>query len=420
MAELLKGRISDAEGLQEVLEIITTFKEVSQAVLDVTTPSISGKIGVAWGRFITGALITGSDEKGKKALRQLLIVRQGTFTFQDLEPQAGVELRQSLGIDLARTASVVPELNYKEAHFLYDLGEVPAGEAVVSAPAPLEYDVLEAWTQPRTQEELNDTIDLSDRLNPILVRTSKIQDLTDSSFNEPPLVDMTSVVEEGLGDAKLPYVHGLPQAEPMVAPISLPVMKTDAELTAVVEEPVPSPALYVDLKPFIQAQSATLEESPAENESAESLTGPTASTNTLLDSVFSAHIQTGPIEPSNSYASDRADLARQQKDFSSTSMGEKSPAQSPLPLEVVSSVSPPTPIKPKLSSSLLRAEVAGSSLSTSIEGSALPLQEKRGKDKNGVLIAVFCILFFVVSCAGTVTFGPQIWAFITTLLHLQH
>ncbi len=360
MAELLKGRISDVEGLREALEIITTFKEVSQAVLDVRAPSVSGKIGVAWGRFITGALITGSDEKGKKALRQLLIVREGTFTFNALEPQPGIELIQALGLDLARTAAVVPELNYKEAHFLYDLDDLPTGTPVISPSLQTEYNVLEAWSIPQTHEEHSDTIDLTDRLSPIIRRTKPIEDLSDSIFTEPPLVDVSESLLQ-------------------------PVIELSIEPAAIAEAVAPAPALYVDLRPLMQLQSAEIDNGDSTAQSVESLTGPTAAPNTLLDSIFSAHFSSGPIEPA-------------------------------IAAEPVSD--PPTAIvsKPKPSSPLLRVDDAELAQTIAPDESGPPVPVKPAPGNNKILIAIF-----VVSCAGTVfsSFGPQLLAMIKSLLHLQ-
>ena len=68
MNELLKGRISDADGLKEVLELVATFNEANNAVLEIDSETVCGRIGFAWGKFITGALVTEPEEKGRKAL----------------------------------------------------------------------------------------------------------------------------------------------------------------------------------------------------------------------------------------------------------------------------------------------------------------------------------------------------------------
>lgn len=170
MIELLKGRISDADGLKEVLEIIATFKEVGTAVLNVESEEASGRIGVAWGKFLTGALINDSEETGKKALRKLLGLRAGKFVFFDLDDEDApiVELRQQLGIDLIRAATVIPELDPKEAHFLYDADELespksaepiiatepePEPEFVLPIPAVAELPMDEPLPMPEATEE---------------------------------------------------------------------------------------------------------------------------------------------------------------------------------------------------------------------------------------------------------------------------
>lgn len=172
MIELLKGRISDTDGLKEVLEIIATFKEVSTAVLNIESEETSGRIGIAWGKFLTGAQINDSEVTGKKALRKLLGLRAGKFACFDLDDEETpiVELRQQLGIDLMRAAMVIPELDPKEAHFLFDADELEAPksaepiipaepesesepESVLPIPAVAELPMDEPLPMPEVTEE---------------------------------------------------------------------------------------------------------------------------------------------------------------------------------------------------------------------------------------------------------------------------
>jgi hypothetical protein len=144
--EILKGFIAPDEGLREALEIVTsTLKEVNSGVLEVKSGDVQGKIGIAWGRFITGAIIV-DGENGKKALRTLLQVRQGKFSFLDTQGAPVPELRQSLGIDLNGVVPYVPdEIKPSVTPWLFEpeeqvealnLKRAPAKPEPVSSPEP--------------------------------------------------------------------------------------------------------------------------------------------------------------------------------------------------------------------------------------------------------------------------------------------
>src|SRR6185437_1691367 len=99
MTAILQGRISPHEGLKEALEIVMTLREINSGILEIQAPELRGRIGIAWGRFVTGALLD-NGECGKRALRRLLALRAGQFSFIDMKGEPILELRQSLGIDL--------------------------------------------------------------------------------------------------------------------------------------------------------------------------------------------------------------------------------------------------------------------------------------------------------------------------------
>jgi hypothetical protein len=51
------------------------------------------------------------------------------------------------------------------------------------------------------------------------------------------------------------------------------------------------------------------------------------------------------------------------------------------------------------------------------DAAARMLKHRPTPQGDSVGIAIFCVLFFVVSCAGTVIFGPRVLAVVTTLFH---
>jgi hypothetical protein len=98
-----------------------SYKHINSGVLEIRSAQASGKIGIAWGRFITGAILD-NGEQGKKALRRLLSLRGGRFTFHDTEEPV-FELRQSLGIDLNGVAFYIPHFGPNVTPSLFDPGE---------------------------------------------------------------------------------------------------------------------------------------------------------------------------------------------------------------------------------------------------------------------------------------------------------
>lgn len=142
MVEILKGRIPEREGLREVLEIVTTSKDVNIGILYISGGEVSGRIGVAWGRYLTGAILD-SGETGRVALRKLLLLRAGTFRFIDTNGEPDMELRQSLGVDLNALVPYVPnEIRPTVTPFLFETAEIedfqrlksPAQTGEVSTP----------------------------------------------------------------------------------------------------------------------------------------------------------------------------------------------------------------------------------------------------------------------------------------------
>src|SRR6185437_14752281 len=136
MNEVLKGTISNALGLRDALECITSMKEVNSGVLAVSSQALSGRLGIAWGRFVTGALLD-SGESGRSALRALLCLRDGTFVFFDTDGEPVDELRQSLGIDLNGVVPYVPEeITAAVTPWLFDSKDLAQQQAKVADAAP--------------------------------------------------------------------------------------------------------------------------------------------------------------------------------------------------------------------------------------------------------------------------------------------
>ena len=123
MTTLLTGQLTE-QGLREALEFVMDYKDINSAVVDITRGELSGRIGVAWGRFITGATLS-TGQRGRLALRELLSWQSGKFTFIDTEGKPIIELRQSLGIDMSAIINNLPNVSVALTPTLYDADELP-------------------------------------------------------------------------------------------------------------------------------------------------------------------------------------------------------------------------------------------------------------------------------------------------------
>jgi hypothetical protein len=546
MPELLKGRISDIEGLREVLEIIETFKEVNSSVLEIETPSLSGKIGIAWGRFITGASLlehgAEEDQKGRKVLRRLLRLREGKFRFIDLEGEPVEDLRQSLGVDLHRTSTVVPGLDYREAHFLYELSETPDAD---SEPAP-GADLPAATASPqqpdfnRFMDDFANTLDVNLK-EPVAAKPAptptpepapappnvtvpppEMQFISEPQFKET--TDGPNSAPITLPDASLEdLIHSQSQTvSPEDAVVENVAQVLSTPLDSVFGGPMPlltppfpnAPVDHEETQPMVpmpqpdvptgnlrsqwtgqnsmpqqraagadgpsalqgfgaDGPSALQEQQPTEDilkqleqiptpENAPQAQAPgglrskfTTKSNTNSPFVH-PHSQTPPnaeqqapltsehnkpapnTAPPDVFAKEpitpETSLNRRQIPFLRMTAEENKPVEDKTLTEPIKAVKPPSPPPapapamkntasdaPAKKTPLLKPGViAGPSLSADQVVQAQPrLRPKPATNNDAVGIAIFCVLFFVVSCAGTVIFGPKAWAIITSLLHLQ-
>lgn len=132
MPAVLQGVISKDDGLREAVEIVMTLKDINSGVLEIRSSEYSGRIGIAWGRFITGAALD-TGERGKVALRKLLTLRSGRFSFVDTKGEPVLELRQALGVDLNGVAPYIPDINPTVTPWLYEQKEQSDAFAAAAA-----------------------------------------------------------------------------------------------------------------------------------------------------------------------------------------------------------------------------------------------------------------------------------------------
>jgi hypothetical protein len=360
MNELLKGRISDTDGLKEVLELVATFKEVGTAVLDIDSEVISGRIGIAWGKFITGALVSEPEQKGKKALRQLLRLRSGKFVFLDLKDELPVlELRQALGIDLMRTIEVVPELDPKEAHFLWAADEVAGAEEDSRTPKATEY-IANAelgaeggeWIEPDEPELLGPEI-------PELT----VYESHDSEPVLPNFEQMSAAVAQNAGSDYEMRVPDISEEEQATAyEIRRLPAKPGFESTAALD------AVFGAMPDSIpQFQESTL---PKTFGAQRPPSGHYAGVEITSDDRTSAEPWLPPEQPVRNAPMLQPNVVADPK-----FVGQQY-------------VDPPAKLRPAVA-----------------------------PDSGRVLQIILCIILFVVSCASTVLLGPRAWQFISSVLH---
>lgn len=394
MAELLKGRISDTEGLKEVLELIATFNQVSNAVLEIESADASGQIGVAWGRFITGATLKDSDMIGKKALRKMLRLRQGKFRFVDLELDTIDELRQSLGVDLNRVATVVPELDYKEAHFLFEFGESPDAD---NEPAP-EATVTEVTTEevPVLDLELTaEPVDETPEPEPVE------ETIFDEPIAEPEGADTQPKLE--IEQPELPEVSASELMQSMERELAqdfvLPVSSEPEPLDLVFGGPLP--------------EEFALKELPLPEPDPEGQ-GPTSGRSMPFLRMQQASLDEEKEKTKRGTRKPQENLPPPPEHVSGTkqALTPAGPLPTAGPLKAAGSLK--TAGAPLLQPGVLAAKHSVPSES--------PQSLRPKPAAPGVPFAVvmlICVIIFVVSCASTVMFGPKAWSGITSVLHLN-
>jgi hypothetical protein len=309
MSEVLSGTISNALGLRNALEQITSMKEVNSGVLTVSGERVSGRLGIAWGRFITGAVLD-TGESGRAALRHLLTVREGSFAFLDTEGEPVEELRQSLGIDLNGVVPYVPEeISIAVTPSLFDSdehqeqGNREQGTEIGSEADAEDQDTNAAGSENAKPEEVEEKADR------VLAELQRVVGSGQPTADEP-----ASAEESGAEQHSLP-----PNVIELITTTHSSILETRTDQTS-------------GMQPLEAAEM--------------------------------------PPVPSSRFIPDAARLAP----FGGGDAQSRGQRTRPV--------------------------------------------NHQGGDTVG--IAILCVLFFVVSCAGTVIFGPRIAAVVTSAFHATH
>jgi tetratricopeptide (TPR) repeat protein len=113
------GKIEPPDFLWSGLVAISTSSTARNGVFLVHSNTVKGRIGVFCNRYISGAVLDGSDKVGIDALRELLSAQSGIYGFRCCAPAEGLELKQDLAIDLTEIVAAQAEFKGKtpDAYF---------------------------------------------------------------------------------------------------------------------------------------------------------------------------------------------------------------------------------------------------------------------------------------------------------------
>lgn len=106
------GKIWQNRRTREVLWTLLKLQKVENGVLVINSakPKMEGEIGVFHGIFLTGASISGSNEKGYPAMKRLLEIEEGTFNYYDYGSNGLGDLDQGLKLRITQIINLMPNL----------------------------------------------------------------------------------------------------------------------------------------------------------------------------------------------------------------------------------------------------------------------------------------------------------------------
>ena len=109
---IFEGYLSRSWGMQDVLKSVLAVENQPYGVLRISSPSLNmnGRLAIAGGKFIIGALITDRSESGYDAVRALLQIRDGNFAYLDTADQRPDDFDEKLYLSIAKLLSHLPDL----------------------------------------------------------------------------------------------------------------------------------------------------------------------------------------------------------------------------------------------------------------------------------------------------------------------
>lgn len=112
MDVIIEGKITDSEGIDEILRTCAEIKSVNFPILRINDndSGLQGRVGFSQGGYIIGAKIIPSGEVGYEAVRKLLSVSEGNYAILDPLRKHVSDVNQSLWIKVDKIVPLLPNL----------------------------------------------------------------------------------------------------------------------------------------------------------------------------------------------------------------------------------------------------------------------------------------------------------------------
>lgn len=108
---IFEGALSRGWSMVDVLRAVSGVENQRFGVLRINAPNnVNGRIAIADGAFIVGAVMADGTAQGYEALRPLLSAASGNFAYLDTEGKLPPEFDESLYLSLEKVMSTLPGL----------------------------------------------------------------------------------------------------------------------------------------------------------------------------------------------------------------------------------------------------------------------------------------------------------------------
>lgn len=112
MDVIIEGKITEEEGIEEVLRTCAEIRSVKTPILRINDngSDLQGQIAFSQGGYIIGGKINQSDEIGYDAVRRLLMINNGNYAILDPLRKHITDVNQSLWIKVDKVVPLLPHL----------------------------------------------------------------------------------------------------------------------------------------------------------------------------------------------------------------------------------------------------------------------------------------------------------------------
>lgn len=112
MDVIIEGKITQDEGIDEVLKTCAEIKSVKTPILRINDngSDLQGQIAFAQGGYIIGGKVNQTNEIGYTAVRRLLMIDDGNYAILDPLRKHIADVNQSLWIKVDKVVALLPNL----------------------------------------------------------------------------------------------------------------------------------------------------------------------------------------------------------------------------------------------------------------------------------------------------------------------